>query len=137
MNKHHQPQLTQRISRATVLVLSLVSLVTLAGTSVRAADMLSDTELAALQEKVVDTRRDTTFEFTASTQRLTTPEARQAFKQTGKVQFILFCALNEVKERSGRVLSQRQNGTAEIRILDSEKKIVASASRPLEKMCTA
>ena len=99
--------------------------------------MLSDAEISTLQENVADPRRNTTFEFTASTQNLATPEAKQAFKQTGKIQFILFCALNETKESDGRKLSQRQNGTAEIRILDSNKKIVASASKPLEKMCTA
>jgi hypothetical protein len=126
-------------ARRAIRFAGLTALFTLflGGASVRAADMLTADEMAKLQERTVDSARNTTFEFTTSTEILATPDAKKAFLQTGKIQFILFCALNEVKTRGGRTLSQRQNGTAEIRVLDKDKKIVASATKPLEKMCTA
>lgn len=103
-----------------------------------APDMLTDDELAKMQTSAVDTRRNTSFEFTAD---FKVPASNKvdyaACRASGKVPFSINCALNEIKTVDGETLSQRQTGTVEIRVLDKDKNVVAKAAMPLEKMCSA
>jgi len=116
-----------------VVALSLASLAARG-----APDLLTDDEVSKLQTSLVDTRRDTRFEFAAE---FKVPASNQvnyaACRASGKIPFNVVCTLNETKTRGGETLSQRQTGTVEIRVLDKDKKVVARAAMPLEKMCSA
>ena len=95
------------------------------------AEMPGAEEIARFQERSFDNRRNTTIEFSASVTN-TTRWAQPA----GKFTFMVYCTLNEIKESSGRTLSQRLSGPVEIRVMDCDNKVVASARKALEKMCS-
>lgn len=125
---------TQSGSIRRVLAPAILVLATGASLAAWAAPaMLSDAEIAKLQETAVDAKRNTRLTFEASVQK----SEEAAPGEAGKIPFVIFCALNETKESGGETLSRRLSGTAEIRVLDKDKKVVLSDAQPLEKMCSA
>jgi hypothetical protein len=57
------------------------------------------------------------------------------YKKSGEVPFLLTAELSEIKERGGKELSKRVNGTAHIYIQDEFNNVVGRADVPLSTLC--
>ena len=123
---------------ASMAILCLALTAGPAATAHAAKPMLTDAEISGLQETVRDANRGTRLEFKAEVliPELSTAKLAQ-YRDSGRIPYQIVCTLNEIKERGGKSLVQRQNGRVEIRVLDKDGKVVDSASMALEKMCAS
>jgi len=97
--------------------------------------ILTEEQIAALKiERSDDKGRKYVFHGGMGLRTLTDQEKKKYVK-SGEVPFRITMELLEVKEVKGKLVGERQQGTARFYVLDSEGSVVASGTESLAKMC--
>ncbi|MEI6809348.1 MAG: hypothetical protein WCN95_11560 [bacterium] len=104
--------------------------------SALSGDGLSDAQIAVLKTEWADDKKKTRMQFSASFgASAVTPEEKKKYARSGKIPIRVTADLIEIKEISGKNVAKRLDGSIHLYVKDSDGKVVAKKSIPLEKMC--